>query len=312
MAHRSLLYGGPILLMGIFMTIQAFEKDADPVMVASVLRRDGYVIVKELAEPDLIDAVRAELRPELDSNGLDTESNFNGSLTNRISNVLAVAPSAADLVGHDMVVDVANEILLPHCASYQVGSLTAIEIMPGEKAQALHRDDTPFPFDNAGMEIQIGVMWALHDFTEENGGTRVVPGSHRFLRAWHLPNLENWETAVMPKGSALFYLGSMWHGGGANNSNAPRMGLINVYCLGWLRQESNQYLNHPPEIAAKFSPRVRALLGYTPHGAGGDDQCGTFRGDCEAWVAMPPEPAWREERGGHSGTVEDVKAQNGV
>lgn len=293
------------------MPIVALDKDVDAEQVVSILRRDGAVIVKDLVDNDIVDAVRAELRPELDAQGFASESNFNGSLTNRISKVLAVAPSAAAIVDHDMVVDVANEILLPHCANYHIGSMTAIEILPGEGAQALHRDDTPFPIDHAGMELQIGVMWSLEDFTEENGGTRVVLGSHRFLRAWHLPHLDSWESAIMPKGSALFYLGSMWHGGGANRSNAPRMGLINVYSLGWLRQESNQYLNHPPEIAAKFSPRLRALLGYTPHGKG-DDQCGAFRGECSAWVADPPVPAWRENRGGYVGTADDVKAQAGV
>jgi len=293
------------------MPIQSFEPNSDPLVVASALRRDGAVIVKNLVDDKTIDAVRAEMRPELDAKGLEQESDFNGSLTNRINNVLAVSPSSAAMVDHDMVVGVANEILLPHCATYHIGSLTAIEILPGEGAQALHRDDTPFPFDNAGLEIQIGVMWALDDFTEENGGTRIVPGSHRILRTWHLPHLDKWETAVMPKGSALFYLGSMWHGGGANKSNAPRMGLINVYSLGWLRQESNQYLLHPPEVAAKFAPRLRALLGYTPHGIG-DDQCGSYSGDCPAWVEEPPEPAWREERGGHVGNAADVKAQAGL
>ncbi len=293
------------------MPITSFEKDVDAESVVSMLRRDGAVVVKDLVDADTIASVRAELRQELDAKGLEQESDFNGSLTNRISNVLAVAPSAAAIVDHDMVVAVANEVLLPHCASYQIGSMTAIEILPGEGVQALHRDDTPFPIDNAGMEIQIGVMWALDDFNEENGCTRVVPGSHRFLRAWHLPRLDKWEAAVMPRGSALFYLGSMWHGGGANRSNAPRMGLINVYSLGWLRQESNQYLHHPPELAAKFAPRLRALLGYTPHGVG-DDQCGSYRGDCPAWVDVPPDPAWREERGGHVGTAADVKAQVGV
>ena len=162
------------------MPISTLDRDADAGLVASMLRRDGAVIVKDLVGADIVGAVRAELRPELDAKGLETESDFNGSLTNRISNVLTVAPSAAAIVDHDMVVAVANEILLPHCASYHIGSMTAIEIMPGEAAQALHRDDTPFPIDHAGMEIQIGVMWALNDFTEENGGTRVVPGSHRF------------------------------------------------------------------------------------------------------------------------------------
>jgi ectoine hydroxylase-related dioxygenase (phytanoyl-CoA dioxygenase family) len=92
--------------------------------------------------------------------------------------------------------------------------MTAIEILPGEPAQALHRDDSLYPIDNAGMELLIGVMWSLDDFSEQNGATRIVPGSHRFMRSWHLPDVSAWQTAVMPKGSVLFYLGSTWHGGG--------------------------------------------------------------------------------------------------
>jgi ectoine hydroxylase-related dioxygenase (phytanoyl-CoA dioxygenase family) len=292
------------------MPISSFDRFANPDSITSTLRRDGAVIVNDLVESDLVDAVRAELRPELDTSGLKSKSDFNGSLTLRTSCILSVAPSAAELVDHDMVVRVADEILLPHCATYQVGSLTAIEILPGESEQALHRDDSLYPIENAGMELQIGVMWALDDFTEENGGTRVVLGSHRFLRSWHLPGLTDWEPAVMPKGSALFYMGSTWHGGGANRSDAPRMGLINVYSLGWLRQESNQYLTTPPEAAVQFSPRLRALLGYTPHGSG-DDRIGKFRGECPAWVDTPPEPAWRDERG-QVGTAADTKAQSGI
>ena len=86
------------------------------------------------------------------------------------------------------MVRVADEILLPHCAAYQVGSMSAIELLPGESAQALHRDDSLYPIQNAGMEFQIGVMWVFDDFTEKNGGTRVVLGSHRFMRSWHLPD----------------------------------------------------------------------------------------------------------------------------
>ena len=136
------------------------------------------------------------------------------------------------------------------------------------------------------MELQIGVIWALDDFTEENGGTRVALGSHRFLRAWHAPVVSECVSAVMPRGSALFYFGSTWHGGGENRSSVPRAGLVNTYSLGWLRQEANQYLEVPPEAAANYDERLRALLGYTTHGAG-QDQIGKFRGECRAWVKSP-------------------------
>jgi len=292
------------------MPLTCLGKTTDPQTVANILRRDGAVVITELAEPALTDKVSAELRHNLDSSGHDTRGDFNGSRTLRTGAVLANAPSAAPLLDHDMVVAVANEILLPYCATYQIGSMTAIEILPGEAAQALHRDDSLYPIEINGMELEIGVMWALNDFSVQNGGTRVVLGSHRFIRSWHLPDLSGWESAVMPRGSALFYMGSTWHGGGANNSAEPRLGLINTYSLGWLRQESNQYLETPPEVAAKFEPRLRALLGYMPHGSG-DDKIGKFRGECAAWVDTPPHPAWRDERG-QVASAADVKSQDGI
>jgi hypothetical protein len=293
------------------MPIARFERTAEIEAVVAAMQRDGAAVVTGLAEPGLVETLRAELRPLFDACGLDTRSDFNGARSLRApSSLLATAPGAAGLVDHDMVVGIANAVLLPHCATYQVGSMTGIEILPGESAQALHRDDSLYPIEISGLELQIGVMWALDDFTAENGATRVVPGSHRFLRSWHLPGLSGWEAAVMPKGSALFYLGSTWHGGGANRSDAPRMGLINTYSLGWLRQEANLYLEVPAEVAARFGPRLRALLGYTQHGSG-DDLIGKFRGECSAWVATPPEAAWRSDRG-QVGTATDAKAQSGI
>ncbi len=188
--------------------------------------------------------------------------------------------------------------------------MTAIEILPGESAQPLHRDDSLYPIESAGMELLIGVMWALDDFTEENGGTRVVLGSHRFLRSWHLPDVSGWESAVMKKGSVLFYLGSTWHGGGANNSDESRLGLINTYSLGWLRQESNPYLDTPPEVAVQFEPRLRALLGYSAYGAG-DDLIGGSSGTNPAWVETPPVPEWQDHRG-QIDTLQDARLQSGV
>ncbi len=292
------------------MPIPVLQNTADPADVVATLMREGAVVVENLVDAETVDAVCQELRPELDAKGLDQQGAFNGALTNRISNVLAVSPKAAALLDHDMVVSVANEVLLPYCANYRISSMTAIEVLPGEAAQALHRDDTPYPIDIAGMELQIGVMWSLNDFTPENGGTRIVTGSHRLLRSWHLPDLKNWDAAAMPKGSALFYLGSTWHGAGANETDGRRMGLINVYSLGWLRQEVNQYLTHPPEIAAKFAPRLRALLGYTTH-SNGDDQLGHLRGGCAAWVKDPPEDPRYKGRNA-VGTAEDAAAQSGL
>ncbi len=291
------------------MPLTYLDRTADAQTISGVLHREGAVAVTDLVEPEVADAVAAELRPRLDAVGLESAGIFNNELTNRCGKVLLTAPSAAELVEHELVLDVLDEALLPFASTYRISSLSAIEVLPGEKHQALHRDDTVYPIDIAGMELTVGVMWALGDFTEENGGTRLIPGSHRYLRAWHLPDMDAWENTVMPKGSAVFYLGSTWHGGGENRSNGPRLGLVNTYCLGWLRPESNQYLGMPPEEAARFSPTIRALLGYMPHGAS-DDLCGSYSGPCEAWVESSPRPSWRAVRG-HTARPEHAKAQGG-
>ena len=289
--------------------IPTFGNTAPVSDVVAALRSSGAAIVRNAANSDLMQVVAAELRSGFDECALEEQSAFDGAGTNRFNQVLRASPGAAELVAHEWVVAVADEILLPHCANYTVGSMTAIEILPGEGSQALHRDDTIYPIDLAGLELQIGVMWAINDFTAENGATRVVPGSHRYLRSWHLPNLGEWLPAEMPSGSALFYLGSTWHGGGPNQSQSHRIGLINTYCLGWLRQESNQYFENPPHVARHFSPPLRALLGYTPHGSG-DDEIGTFVGECDGWLDTPPRVAWRDDRG-QLGGEEHVAEQMG-
>ena len=290
--------------------IPTFGNTASVSEVVAALRSSGAAIVTNAASSELMQIVAAELRSGFDECALEEQSAFDGVRTNRFNQVLRASSGAAELIEHEWVVAVADEILLPHCANYTVGSMTAIEILPGEDGQALHRDDTIYPIDLAGLELQIGVMWAINDFTAENGATRVVPGSHRYLRSWHLPSLGEWLPAEMPNGSALFYLGSTWHGGGPNRSRSSRIGLINTYCLGWLRQESNQYFENPPSIARDFSPILRALLGYTPHGSG-DDEIGTFVGECDGWLDTPPRVAWRDERG-QLGGEDNVTEQMGT
>jgi ectoine hydroxylase-related dioxygenase (phytanoyl-CoA dioxygenase family) len=278
------------------MSLRSFDAEVSSAAVVDALRRDGGAIVRSLAPGSLIDAVAGELRPRFDEFGADHQAEyrtgFSGLKTLRCYGVLRYAPSSSELIAHQMVLQVADAILLPSCAEYQLGSTTGIEILPGQNEQPLHRDDSPYPIQLAGLELQIGVVWALNDFTAENGATRVVPGSHRFLRAWHTPDLSACVQAVMPKGSALFYLGSTWHGGGANRSHTARTGLINTYSLGWLRSESNHMLEVPPPIARKYNESVRRLLGYTPHGDG-EDQLGHYDGDDPVWVATRPQASTR-------------------
>ncbi len=247
------------------MELPVFDAATPASAVVAALRTAGAAVVTDLLDEDAVDLCAAEMRSEFDQRGRQQESDFNGYRTLRISSVLGYAPAAARMVGHPLVLEVADAVLLPHCFAYRIGSATGIEILPGEGDQVLHRDDTIYPISIPGMEFQIGVMWAIDDFTEENGATRVALGSHR-LTDHDGPALSCVVQASMPSGSALFYMGSLWHGGGANRSNGPRMGLINTYALGWLRQEVNQYLAVPPEVAARYDKTIRRLLGYAKHG----------------------------------------------
>jgi ectoine hydroxylase-related dioxygenase (phytanoyl-CoA dioxygenase family) len=248
------------------MSIEFFDRDVETRDVFAALERDGAAVVIRQIEAQLADQVLSELRESFDTIGTCDESDFNGYKTLRVSSILAVSRSSAELVGHPRVLEVADAILLPHCVNYRIGSLTGIEIHPGEGDQLLHSDDVVYPVRIPGMELQMSAMWSLHDFDERNGATRVVPGSHdRKVRAAHSGE-QNPVLACMPKGSVLFYLGSTLHGGGANRSDAARAGLINTYALGWLRQEENQYLNVPREIAESYPKHIQDLLGYRPHG----------------------------------------------
>ena len=227
--------------------------------------RDGGVIVLNQAENSIIDTLADEFRPHFDQQGAKFQNDFNGYKTLRLSGILGISRTSAELIAHPRVIEVADAVLGPHCVNYRIGSCTAIEILPGEQAQVLHTDDSFYPIKIPEVEFQVSAMWALDDFTVENGATRVVPGSHG-----HQPPAANEADvlqAVMPKGSVLFYLGSTLHGGGANQSGSPRSGLINTYSLGWLRQEENQYLTIPRDVADSYPEQIRRLMVYQAHGS---------------------------------------------
>lgn len=245
--------------------IKTFDPSSSTSDVVSTLLRDGGAIIFNQVSKGEVDRVAESLRKPFDEQGKLFENDFNGYTTLRVGGVMGVAAEAAELVAHPRVIEVADAVLKRHCVSYRVGSSTAIEVHPGEKAQELHRDDSFYPIRIPGVEFQISAMWALDDFTADNGATRVVPGSQDLRRIASIEEHEV-EQAVMPRGSVLFYLGGTVHGGGANISQAPRAGLITTYSLGWLRQEENQYLTVPSNMLKNYSDDVRRLLGYQSHG----------------------------------------------
>jgi ectoine hydroxylase-related dioxygenase (phytanoyl-CoA dioxygenase family) len=224
------------------------------------IARDGYTILERVLEPDLVDALAADLlRLEREHAVEPAKNAFEGTRTVRIYNLLVYGPVYERIPVHPAVLPVVERVLDPGCL---VSSLSSIGIDPGETAQPIHADDQLIPLAKPHVATVCNTMWALTDFTEENGATRVIPGSHR---RDHSPTFgQHYDSvpAEMPKGSVLVWHGSLWHGGGANRSTARRVGIAMNYCAGWIRQQENQQLGIPREIARRFSPRLRELVGY--------------------------------------------------
>ncbi len=229
--------------------------------VAQALARNGCVVVDGLAEPAVLERVRAEMQPHLDAARTGPDD-FTGHATRRVGGLIARSPAARELVAHPHVLG-SVERVLAHAKNFQLHLTQVIAIGPGEVAQAIHRDQWAFdffPFPK-GYEVQCNTLWALTDFTEENGATRVIPGSHRYDDKLSFAEKDT-EPAEMEAGSALFYTGSLYHGGGANRSGAVRCGLNITYNVAWLRQEENQYLSVPFEIARELPEPLLRLMGY--------------------------------------------------
>jgi ectoine hydroxylase-related dioxygenase (phytanoyl-CoA dioxygenase family) len=160
---------------------------------------------------------------------------------------------------HPAVLPVVEGVLDPGCL---VSSLSSIAIGPEETAQPIHADDQLIPLAKPHAPTVCNSMWALTDFTEDNGATRVIPGSHLAETSPDYGRHYDSVPAEMPKGSVLIWHGSLWHGGGANHTGDRRVGIAMNYCAGWIRQQENQQLGIPRDVARRFSPRLRQLVGY--------------------------------------------------
>jgi ectoine hydroxylase-related dioxygenase (phytanoyl-CoA dioxygenase family) len=222
--------------------------------------RDGFTIVEDVLKADeadaLLDAV-ARLEREL---GVAFATNdFEGRRTKRVYNLLVHGARFEAIPVHEGVLPIVEGVLDAGCL---VSSLSSIAIHPGERAQPIHADDQLLPLPKPHVATVCNTMWALTDFTEENGATRLIPGSHR---ADHSPEYgTHYDSipATMRRGSVLVWHGSLWHGGGENRSNVVRVGVAMNYCAGWVRQQENQQLGIPREVARRFAPRLRELVGY--------------------------------------------------
>jgi ectoine hydroxylase-related dioxygenase (phytanoyl-CoA dioxygenase family) len=224
------------------------------------IERDGYTVVEDAIERELVDRIAAELLRLEDELAVKPAANpFEGSRTLRIYNLLARAKVFEEIPVHASILPIVEGVLDRGCL---VSSLSSIAILPGEVPQPVHADDQLFPLPKPHVPIVCNTMWAITDFTAENGATRVVPGSHKADRSPDFGEAHETIAAAMPRGSVLVYHGSLWHGGGPNETAERRVGVAMNYCAGWIRQQENQQLGIPLATARGFSPRLRKLVGY--------------------------------------------------
>ncbi len=224
------------------------------------LDRDGYTIVEDAIEPALLDALAADLDALERTLAVQPAGNiFEGLRTLRVYNLLARGKVYEQIPVHPRILPIIEQVLDRGCL---VSSLSSIGILAGEAAQPIHADDQLIPLPKPHVAIICNTMWALTDFTEDNGATRLVPGSHRADRHPELGIAHPTVAAQMRRGSVLVFNGSIWHGGGANRTDARRTGIAMNYCSGWMRQQENQQLGIPLPVARGFEPRLRKLCGF--------------------------------------------------
>ncbi len=227
--------------------------------VTSAIEQDGWAVVHNAMSAEWVAEARADLTRILETTPYGRDD-FEGHKTRRVYALFAKTRTFDAAATHPIVLGVLDNVL----GDYQLSAPTGIEIGPGECAQPLHPDDAIYPLARPHDEIVMNAMWPLCDFNADNGGTVLVPGSHRWTNEFPGPDSET-ITIEMPAGSLLLYRGSLWHGGGANHTDQPRLGVVVHYASSWLRPVENHVLVVPPEKARELPERLQELLGYNVH-----------------------------------------------
>lgn len=244
------------------MALQTFDPDTPKETLSEALNEHGAAIIRDVIDSDTVSRMTGEVMPYIESTPMGADD-FTGRQTQRTGALVARTPTCRDLVMNDLILGAANVFLGPYTDKIILHLTQTIYIHPGNRAQTLHRDrlawGTHIP---QSIEPQFNTIWALTDFTAENGATRCIPGSNKW--DWDKRgDPEEIVQAEMSAGSVFLYSGSVLHSGGENRSEQSRLGLNITYTLGWLRQEENQYLSCPPHIAKTLDPALQDLLGYT-------------------------------------------------
>lgn len=241
--------------------VTVLAPDTPKERIAEVLAAEGAAIVADVLPAAQVAQLTQDLMPHIERTPFGDD--FTGRQTQRTGALVARVPSTRDLVMHPDILAAAETFLAPYTDRIILHLTQTIYIHPKQGAQPLHRDRLAWGgYLPRSVEPQFNTIWALTDFTKENGATRLVPGSNQWPDDQRAQP-EQMCQAEMSAGSVLLYSGSVIHSGGENRSAVSRLGLNITYCLGWLRQEENQYLSCPPHIAKELDPQLQELLGYT-------------------------------------------------
>jgi ectoine hydroxylase-related dioxygenase (phytanoyl-CoA dioxygenase family) len=236
--------------------MQRFDSGAGVDQVVAALDEHGYAVVDGIMSPAQVAEARRELEPHLAATPLGRNT-FEGHRTRRVYALFAKVRAFDDPATHPLILGVLDRVL----GQYQFSAPVAIDIGPGEAAQVLHRDDSVYPIARPHQELVVNTMWPLDEFTTANGATRLLPGSHRDPGDEPPAGVDPILATLSP-GSVMIYLGSLWHGGGANQTDRPRLGVIVEYVASWLRPQETHLLAVPPEVVAALPSRLQELLGY--------------------------------------------------
>ena len=235
-------------------TVDPSVVDAD----MAALDHDGYVIWENLLGPDECQLIRETVGPWLSHTG---RNSFEGRRTQRIYSLLSRTRVCDRLVDHPRVLALLDRLLM---ANYLLSALQAINIQPGESAQLAHHDDGFYPIPRPRPPLAAATIWAIDDFTADNGATVLYPGSHRWGKRRPGPE-DRAVPVVMPAGSCVFFVGTLWHGGGANTTAKERMAVTAQYCQPWLRPMEAFTLSVSRDTARTVSEDIRRMIGYSIH-----------------------------------------------
>jgi len=270
----------------IAMYVEHLPANASAADIHALLQRDGCVVLDNILSNDSVDAMLAEMSPHMEATPFGADD-FDGFNTRRTGALVGRSPTSHGVIMQPTILGVAD-LALAHASNYQLHCTQVIEVGPKSAPQLIHRDQWAFDLFKfpAGFDSTFSTMWALTDFTEENGATRVIPGSHRHEDGLQY-GVEDTIAAEMTKGSVLLYTGSLYHGAGENRTADWRIGLIIHYSLAWLRQEENQYLGVADDVLKSLPEDLLRLMGYSM----GAYSLGFIDGGRDSIAAVRPELA---------------------